>query len=102
SEEFDPNEWREALTPDGRKYYYNALTRKSVWTLPVIFISHSMLFISIYYDYYDYYLDYSIIFIMVSNLLKTGEWKEATSSDGRIYYYNTVTKKTTWEKPISF
>jgi pre-mRNA-processing factor 40 len=26
-------------------------------------------------------------------------WKEATSPDGRTYYYNTATNATTWEKP---
>ena len=28
-----------------------------------------------------------------------GVWKEANAPDGRIYYYNTVTNATTWEKP---
>jgi hypothetical protein len=26
-------------------------------------------------------------------------WQEATHSDGRVYFYNTITKETTWEKP---
>lgn len=26
-------------------------------------------------------------------------WTTATTPDGREYYYNTVTKLTTWEKP---
>jgi hypothetical protein len=28
-----------------------------------------------------------------------GEWRQAVAPDGRIYYYNTVTKKTSWKKP---
>lgn len=27
------------------------------------------------------------------------EWSEHKSPDGRIYYYNTVTKQSAWEKP---
>lgn len=26
-------------------------------------------------------------------------WKEARAGDGRVYYYNTVTKETQWTKP---
>lgn len=32
---------------------------------------------------------------MVPNL-----WQEASNADGRIYYYNTVTKVTQWDKPV--
>lgn len=28
-------------------------------------------------------------------------WKEATDKEGRVYYYNTKTKETSWERPIS-
>jgi hypothetical protein len=28
-----------------------------------------------------------------------GLWQEARNSDGRIYYYNTITKATQWTKP---
>ncbi|CCF55461.1 hypothetical protein KAFR_0A00230 [Kazachstania africana CBS 2517] len=31
-----------------------------------------------------------------------GDWKAAKDPKGRIYYYNTVTKKSTWEKPKNF
>ena len=30
---------------------------------------------------------------------ETGEWKEYNSKDGKIYWANTVTKESTWEKP---
>jgi pre-mRNA-processing factor 40 len=28
-----------------------------------------------------------------------GLWQEARNSDGRVYYYNTITKATQWTKP---
>jgi len=28
-----------------------------------------------------------------------GEWKEATAADGKTYYWNTLTRESTWDKP---
>jgi RhoGEF domain/WW domain/SH2 domain/CBL proto-oncogene N-terminus, EF hand-like domain len=28
-------------------------------------------------------------------------WKEAYSADGRLYFYNTITKKTSWKRPVA-
>lgn len=30
----------------------------------------------------------------------SGQWQEARAPDGRVYYYNTATKETTWSKPV--
>lgn len=32
-------------------------------------------------------------------VVPTTEWTEHKSPDGRIYYYNNVTKQSSWEKP---
>lgn len=29
-----------------------------------------------------------------------GQWKKATDSNGKVYYYNTVTKESRWDKPV--
>ena len=29
-----PVKWQEATAPDGRKYYYNPVTKKTSWTKP--------------------------------------------------------------------
>jgi hypothetical protein len=34
-----------------------------------------------------------------SHAAPPGLWQEARNSDGRVYYYNTITKATQWTKP---
>lgn len=31
-----PEEWKEVETPDGKRYYYNKITKQTSWTRPVI------------------------------------------------------------------
>lgn len=33
--------------------------------------------------------------------IDVGEWREAIS-DGKVYYYNTKTKETTWQRPAGY
>lgn len=36
---------------------------------------------------------------MNGHVAPPGLWQEARNADGRVYYYNTVTKATQWTKP---
>lgn len=65
--------WSEHTTPDGKKYYYNNMTKQSVWEKPA--------------DFYP------------NPTMNASPWKEYTTETGRSYYYNTVTKVTQWEMP---
>lgn len=34
------------------------------------------------------------------NMVPPALWQEARNADGRVYYYNTITKVTQWDKPV--
>ncbi|ORY05418.1 hypothetical protein K493DRAFT_252644 [Basidiobolus meristosporus CBS 931.73] len=68
--------WSEHLMPDGRTYYYNSVTKQSLWEKPADFSTPSE-----------------------KTQPKSTVWKEYSTKDGKKYYYNTETKVTTWEAP---
>ncbi|KAJ1528898.1 hypothetical protein ONE63_007267 [Megalurothrips usitatus] len=68
-------EWSEHTAPDGRIYYYNALTRASLWEKPDELKSPAEL------------------------LLSKCPWKEYTSENGKTYYHNVETKESRWVIP---
>ncbi|KAL2199807.1 hypothetical protein P885DRAFT_29574 [Corynascus similis CBS 632.67] len=67
--------WQEHRTPDGRVYYYNALTKATQWTKPEELMSPA------------------------ERALANQPWKEYTAEGGRKYWYNTETKQSSWEMP---
>ncbi|RNA38234.1 pre-mRNA-processing factor 40 -like protein, partial [Brachionus plicatilis] len=69
--------WSEHFTPEGRKYYYNSVTKESRWEKPEGFKSPSE--------------------SSAKNI-----WMEYKTDDGKPYYYNTITKETRWEKPAGY
>ena len=70
--------WSEYTSPDGRKYYYNSLTKQSRWDKPDELKSP------------------------VDNATAKSNWQEYKTGEGKVYYYNTVTKESRWEKPADF
>mmetsp|Transcript_91046 Transcript_91046/g.253499 ORF Transcript_91046/g.253499 Transcript_91046/m.253499 type:complete len:563 (-) Transcript_91046:107-1795(-) len=67
--------WTEHTHSDGRRYYYNRVTKQSSWDKPDCLKS-------------------------AEERLNTTSWKEYKTADGRDYYYNPVTKQSVWEMPI--
>ncbi|KAK9729278.1 U1 snRNP protein [Basidiobolus ranarum] len=67
--------WSEHLMPDGRTYYYNSVTKQSLWEKPAELSGDS------------------------EKKPKNDVWKEYLTKEGKKYYYNTETKVTTWEAP---
>ncbi|KAK3310395.1 uncharacterized protein B0T15DRAFT_36441 [Chaetomium strumarium] len=67
--------WSDHRTPDGRVYYYNALTKVTQWTKPEELMSPA------------------------ERALANQPWKEYTAEGGRKYWYNTETKQSSWEMP---
>ena len=69
------NDWTEHKSPDGRTYFYNTVTKASVWEKPDDLKSSTEL------------------------LLANCPWKEYKSDVGRIYYHNHETKESVWTIP---
>ncbi|KAL5113007.1 hypothetical protein TcWFU_009847 [Taenia crassiceps] len=67
--------WSEHTSHDGRKYYYNNLTKVTTWEKPDELKSAS------------------------EKLLAICPWKEFRSDSGKVYYYNSETKESVWTKP---
>ncbi|CDS40501.1 pre mRNA processing factor 40 A [Echinococcus multilocularis] len=68
--------WSEHTSHDGRKYYYNNLTKVTTWEKPDELKSAS------------------------EKLLAVCPWKEFKSDSGKAYYYNSETKESVWTKPL--
>ena len=69
------SDWTEHKAPDGRTYYYNSITKQSLWEKPDELKSPSEL------------------------LLSQCPWKEYKSDNGKIYYHNITTKESQWVIP---
>ncbi|KAK2586266.1 hypothetical protein KPH14_001522 [Odynerus spinipes] len=68
-------DWTEHKAPDGRTYYYNSVTKQSLWEKPDDLKTPSEL------------------------LLSQCPWKEYKSENGKVYYHNVTTKESRWTIP---
>ncbi|KAJ0175611.1 hypothetical protein K1T71_008770 [Dendrolimus kikuchii] len=67
--------WSEHRAPDGRTYYYNSVTKQSLWEKP------------------------DDLKTPAEKLLSSCVWKEYTTDAGRVYYHNIETKESSWIIP---
>nr|CAG4637005.1 EOG090X064W [Ceriodaphnia reticulata]SVE72934.1 EOG090X064W [Ceriodaphnia reticulata] len=67
--------WTEHKAPDGRTYYYNNLTKQSLWDKP------------------------DELKTAAEIMLSQCPWKEYKTEDGKIYYHNVSTKESSWTIP---
>ncbi|EFX69363.1 hypothetical protein DAPPUDRAFT_329118 [Daphnia pulex] len=67
--------WTEHKSPDGRTYYYNNLTKQSLWDKP------------------------DELKTAAEIMLSQCPWKEYKTEDGKIYYHNVSTKESSWTIP---
>mmetsp|Transcript_38904 Transcript_38904/g.70159 ORF Transcript_38904/g.70159 Transcript_38904/m.70159 type:complete len:572 (+) Transcript_38904:70-1785(+) len=70
----DPAAWTEHTHKDGRRYYYNKVTKASSWDKPECLKNSD-------------------------EKLNNTSWKEYKTADGRDYFYNPITKQSVWEMP---
>ncbi|KAH9396152.1 PRP40 pre-mRNA processing factor 40 [Tyrophagus putrescentiae] len=78
--------WIEYKTPEGKPYYFNPITRQTVWEKPAEMQRGSST---------------SAASETSSSSASTsaGPWVEYKTDDGKVYYHNTVTNVTSWTKP---
>ncbi|GAB4839275.1 hypothetical protein Ancab_028802 [Ancistrocladus abbreviatus] len=69
------SDWQEHTAPDGRRYYYNRITKQSSWEKPFELMTP------------------------IERADASTVWKEFTTPAGRKYYYNKVTKESKWTIP---
>jgi len=72
-----PTIWTTHTDPNGRKYYYNTITKQSSWEKP------------------------DELKTPLEKALSKCPWKEYTSN-GKKYYYNEETKVSSWEMPREY
>merc|ERR1739838_335157 len=72
----DMKEWTEHVANDGRKYYFNNITKQSKWDKPDQLKSEDEL------------------------MLSSCQWKEFKSDSGKPYYYNNATKESLVENKV--
>ncbi|KAK4547314.1 hypothetical protein LTR36_000969 [Oleoguttula mirabilis] len=80
--------WREAKTDAGRTYYYHHQTKETRWDKPDDFDAAAA--------------PPTPATPAADPATIDASWKEATAASGRKYYYNGVTKVTSWEAPEAF
>ncbi|CAK8991092.1 unnamed protein product [Durusdinium trenchii] len=71
----DAANWTEHTHSDGRRYYYNKVTKASSWDKPECLKN-------------------------ADERMNTTVWKEYKTADGRDYYYNPITKQSVWTMPV--
>ncbi|KAG0187104.1 hypothetical protein DFQ28_006853 [Apophysomyces sp. BC1034] len=70
--------WKEHQTAEGRKYWFNTVTRQSTWEKPKELLTPE------------------------EKALMNSPWKEYTTPQGKKYYSNSQTKETVWEMPTEY
>ncbi|KAG7306274.1 hypothetical protein JYU34_008874 [Plutella xylostella] len=70
--------WSEHKAPDGRTYYYNSVSKQSLWEKP------------------------DELKTSAEKLMSSCVWKEYTTDAGRVYYHNIETKESSWVVPKEF
>ncbi|KAJ3410872.1 1-pyrroline-5-carboxylate dehydrogenase [Chytridiales sp. JEL 0842] len=73
-----PVSWTAHQTPEGRTYWYNAITKQTTWDKP------------------------EELKTPLERALLSCPWKEYTTDQGKKYYSNSATKQTVWEMPAEY
>ncbi|KAL3941593.1 MAG: hypothetical protein SGBAC_004067 [Bacillariaceae sp.] len=92
----DSSDWVEVVDPtSGEVYYYNQVTQETSWEKPASMTEPQQ---SVPAD--DQPKETAPATELTTDLSQTNDWAETVDpSTGQIYYYNSKTGETSWEKP---
>jgi len=93
------SEWSEHTAPDGRVYYYNSVTKHSLWEKPDELKTPSEVSILIMRNLVVVCSNILSVFFCLQLLLSKCPWKEYQSENGKTYYHNVETKQSVWTIP---
>jgi hypothetical protein len=89
-----PPGWIEAQTPDKRVYYFNKALNKTSWVKPTV-LTAAAVAATKRDDDDDDDDDGAAAAPLPPN------WRATANADGRLYFFNVVTKETTWKRPTA-
>jgi hypothetical protein len=89
-----PPGWIEAQTPDKRVYYFNKALNKTSWVKPTV-LAAAAVAATKRADDDDDDDDGAAAAPLPPN------WRATANADGRLYFFNVVTKETTWKRPTA-
>lgn len=88
-----PPNWAELYTDDGVTYYYNSVTQETSWELPKLPVLPALP-----PEKKRAQLSKSLPPVPPQAAPIT-DWVETYTEDGQLYYYNSKTMETSWERP---
>lgn len=96
-------DWVVTQDDEGRTYYYNPKTEEVSWDRPTS-IKEGEEEVGVEADIIDSNEDGISEDALVKEEEKSieGDWTEIQDDEGRTYYYNSKTEKTSWDRPIEY
>jgi hypothetical protein len=78
-------DWSVHDDDDGRLFYYNHVTKQSVWKIPS--------------EFKHIEGDLMMKLMLVNALARSGKWTAHDAGHGTLYYFNEKTRESTWKRP---
>lgn len=94
------SDWLRAVTQEGRPYWYNRTTNQTTWTDPAT--TANVPNANVHANTSAAADQVPAPTTSPSTVTDQSAWREVRTKEGRVYYYNRVTKETQWQRPPEF